>query len=179
MAENNSPATTKKRTTTKPAERDTRKELIDRVVADFTFKADTTDAQKAAFGWIRGIYSNFTQGIKNLFDYSQIPAQLVLTDEFKNYETSIREAERWANTAIANNWKDGDTFDEAKTGGLVYPLIEADKSEIQRLCYEVTKMCFELATNLAENLPEGRALSLLCTEMQVARGWLLDCINLN
>ena len=122
-----------------------------------------------------------TINIKFLFDYSNIPEQLVLTDEFKNYETSIREVERWANTAIANDWKDGETFDEAKTGGLAYPLTEPDDHQPEkiRLCYEVSTRCFELATNLAKNLPEGRALSLACTEMQVARGWLLDCINLN
>ena len=177
--------TTRKRTTQtkqdpKP-EKTSRELLIERVTSDFIFKSDLYDEQKAMFGWVKNLYSEFTRDIERLFEASPIDARLIFTDEYAAYKVSVREAERWANTAIANDWKPTDTFDSTKIGGLEYTETEPNTAEPEqtKLCFEVSKACFELTTILAMHLPEGRALSVLCTEMQVVRGWLLDTINLN
>ena len=156
-----------------------RKQLIDDAVHDFTFKSDVTDEQRDAFIWVLKTFSEFNNEMLRLFDFSKIRKQLSQTDDYQAFSESSRKAERWANSAIANDWKTNSAFDVDSAEGIEYPILEAHTSEEQRLCYEVSKRCFELTTKILSHLPLGRHLSLFKTEMQVARGWLIDTVNRN
>ena len=115
-----------------------------------------------------------------LFDFSKIKKRISQTDDYKAFRESSRKAERWANSAIANDWKSDSAFDVDTAAGVAYPIVAEDHaSEQQRLCYEVSRLCFELTTKILSHLPLGRHLSLFKTEMQVARGWLIDTITRN
>ena len=164
----------------KTPEKTTRELLIERVVDDFTYKGKLNKQQTTMLEWVKDAFEALHIEIGRMFDFSDIKARLVLTGEFQAFQLSTREVERWANTAIVNDWKTTDKFDEALTVGLTYPVNEpTNVDERIKLSYEVSKRCFELATALAQLLPEGRALSIALTELQVARGWLLDTINFN
>lgn len=181
------PKTTRKRTTTKPiqpanaANSNGRGEFLGRLAHEFIFKANTTDEQKEAFVWVQDQFKRFTSGINNLFEYSQVKARLVQSPEYEAYKIFIRNAARWANTAIANNW--GESFEwqplHKRETNVIYPLKEEITNERERLCYEISKRCYEHTLGIAEVLPLGQSLSNFATEMQVARGWLLDAINSN
>ena len=176
------PATPKKRTPkppTKPPEPTTRDLLLERITHDFLYKGDLKKEVTETLKWANFQIVDFQGEIQDLFEYSEIQARLIDTDEYHAYKVSIREAHRWANTAIVNDWTPGSTFDTETAHGLEYPINEVISPEDQRLCYEVSKRCFELTILLAKYLPEGRALSLFTTEMQITRGWLLDSIILN
>ena len=173
--------TQRKRPTQKAEpEKSTRDLLIERVKNDLLFKKDLSDEQIETLQWTKTHIEAFREGIENLIEFSPIKKRLIDTDEYRyGYLISIRESHRWANTAIANDWTKESDFDRDIASGLEYPE-EADiRSEQQRLCYEISRRCYELTTLLVTHLPEGRALSLFATEMQNTRGWLLDTVNLN
>lgn len=157
-----------------------REQLINDAVHDFTFKSDVSSEQRTAFLWVLKNFSEFNNEMLRLFDFSKIKKRISQTDDYKAFRESSRKAERWANSAIANDWKDDSAFDVDSAAGVEYPIVAEDHaSEQQRLCYEVSRLCFELTTKILSHLPLGRHLSLFKTEMQVARGWLMDTINRN
>ena len=153
-----------------------RKAMLDRVVSDFTFKADQTDDQKTLWNSIAHHFSEFHSKVLYLFeDHTEIKA----SDEYKAFQLASRNAQRWFNTAVANDY--GEEFDmDADFQEIAYPGPEDGPSnERIHLCESVNKYCFFLVTKLTQILPHGRALSVALTNMQEVRGWLLDAINLN
>ena len=153
-----------------------RKAMLDRVVSDFTFKANQTDDQKTLWNSIDQHFSIFHSEVLYLFeDCPEIKA----SDEYKAYRFASRNAQRWFNTAVANDYDD--KFDmDTDFQEIAYPGPQTNPvNERVRLCESVNKSCFDLVTRLTQILPHGRALSVAVTVMQEVRGWLLDAINFN
>ena len=161
-------------------QRNTRKELVDRIIHDMTYKTGTPE-QHEVYAWIATTFASFQQQVRHLFNYAEIPNRLVDTSQYFTYTKELRRAERWANGAVANDWTDDSAFKTAEAKPLKYPVEPGQDgtSERHKLCDEISRMTFELATLMAEYLPEGRHLSLFATQMQDVRGALLDTINEN
>ena len=161
-------------------QKDTRKELLDRIVGDMTYKSGTPE-QRVIWTWIVAVFAGFKQEVKTLLEHSEIPQRLIHTGEYHTYEKELRRAERWANAAVANDWKKDSAFNPDDAEPLKYPVEpgESGTSEKHKLCDEISRMCFELDTLMAQYLPEGRSLSLFTTKMQEVRGSLLDTVNMN
>ena len=175
--------TTQKRKPTPkpPTPEQTRQQLLEAVASDFTYKSNFSDEQMNAWNWVQGNFKQFNADMQRLLDFSKIRKRLTITDDYKAFTNSSRVAERRANAAIANDWNDS-AFDVDSAEGIEYPIKERDPSSIteqDRLCDEVSKACFELTIKFMAHLPLGRYLSLFRTEMEAARGWLLDTINRN
>lgn len=153
----------------------TRELLIERVVDNFTYKKPTKEKIKV-YNWITEQFLEFTTGVEQLFDFSKIKKRLIDTSDYAYYKSHIGASEKWANGAVANDWKSSINTNDATE--LEYAE-ETTTTEKQRLCYEISKRCFEFTVRLSSVLPEGRHLSLFVTEMQLVRGWLLNTINNN
>ena len=156
-----------------------REKLIAEAADNLTYKSDLSEDQKAALRWVQDNFTAFNIEMEKLLDFSPIRKRVTLTADYKAFQDSSREAERRANAAIACDWKEDSAFDGDTAEGIPYPVKEDATDERQRLCFQASKACFELTMKLIKFLPLGRYLSIFRTEMEVARGWLLDTINRN
>ena len=153
--------------------------LFERMQVDLAYEAGS-EAQREAWSWLKEQFITTRARIFHVLEQSKIPERLTETDEYILYKFSIRTAERWANAAVAKDWKPDFVFDVATISVPEYPVgIEEKASEVDRVCYEVGKLLFEGAVTIAQSIPEGRYAMLYATEIQVARGWLMDAINMN
>ena len=179
-APQNQSKTAKPRTKKQSPVRNTRQELLDRIVEDMIYKTATPE-QRKIWTWIATTFNRFQREARHLFNYSEVPNRLVDTSEFFTYAKELRRAERWANSAVANDWTDNSDFDTEEALPMQYPVEpgQGGTGERHKLCDEVSRMTFELDTLMAQYLPEGRHLSLFATQMQVVRGALMDTINDN
>ena len=153
--------------------------LFERMKIDLSYEAGS-EAQKEAWAWLKDQFAGTRHRIFNTLEHSKLAERITETDEFILYKFSMRTAERWANAAIAKDWKPDHVFDKATIIVPEYPIgIQADAPEVQRLCHAVGALLYEGAITIAQGIPEGRYASLYATEIQVARGWLMDAINMN
>ena len=150
--------------------------LLDRVISDFTFKADQTDDQKHLWGAIDTKLMQFRSAILSLFENSD---KVLQSEQYESYMIALRETERWLNTAVANDFEGISNFDNFDIEQIKYPGPQNSENERIQLCEETSKLCFGLITDLVRIVPPGRALSVAITRMQDVRGWLLDAINFN
>lgn len=176
---------------------DPRKAILERVQADFTYKKDMTQVQLDYFARVKRRFQYFNEAmgklIRNAPDQSKekveasmdcnlptIPVQPIFSDEWRSFKHSVRTAERWCNTAIANDWNHEHPPDMNEE----YPFITYEGPSggdtwIHEICDQISKECYELTCDLCQWLPLGRSLSLVITHMQEVRGWLLDAINMH
>ena len=84
--------------------------LAERIVHDLTYVSDQTGHQVEAWQWVREQFDGFRNHIFNTLEGTDLPARFTQTDEYTLYFFSTREAERWANAAIARDWKDDFEF---------------------------------------------------------------------
>ena len=157
-----------------------RENLLARVIDDFTYKGDPSPNQVRLWKLVRTDFDDLRDKIKEVF--LLVDESAIISDScsesylFDNYITTLREAERWCNTAVANDYKG----EEVKGGvdGVLYPVdLPDDASQRQMCCYQASEACFNLAVTLVQYIPLGRALSTALTKLQDSRGWILDNIN--
>ena len=161
------------RTTSKPPQQP----LSERIAHDLTYVSDQTGEQVEAWQWVKEQFEGFRNHIFNTLEHTTLPARFTQTDEFTLYTFSARLAERWANAAIARDWKAGFEFDPNATIP-EYPLKSVTNApERNSLCFDINVHIYFLGVSIAQALPEGRPLSCFATELEVMRGWLMDCIN--
>ena len=156
-----------------------RAELLHRVVSDFTYKADFSEAQSAQWKTIKANFERFRGEMDVLFQNADITPIFKETDEHTGYRLALRETERWCNTAIANDFETGDPNDLLEYGVEV-PTYEGPSgggTPLHEMCDTISLKCFDLIVYLVSVLPMGRALSVAVTRMQDVRGWLLDTAN--
>ena len=89
--------------------------LSERIAHDLTYVSDQTGEQVEAWQWVKEQFEGFRSHIFNTLEHTTLPARFTQTDEFTLYTFSARLAERWANAAIARDWKAGFEFDPNAT----------------------------------------------------------------
>lgn len=157
-----------------------RAELLHRVVSDFTYKADFSEAQSAQWKMVKKHFEGFRADMQELMDRVMTDRGYFGGGSFHlGYRLSLREVERWCNTAIANDFETGSPADLEKYGVEVPEYNGPSGGELVRhqVCDAISKKCFESVVWLVSVLPMGRALSVAVTRMQDVRGWLLDTVN--
>ena len=157
---------------------DMRVGLLERVVSDFTYKADFSQAQKAQWQMVKTDFETFRASMDDMLNEHNIAIGSDV-DAYLGYTLALRETERWCNTAIANDFKTGSPVDMAQVDVSV-PSYEGPSGgdlERHKVCDTISAMCFDLIVFLVSVLPMGRALSVAITRMQDVRGWLLDTVN--
>ena len=164
-------------------ERDMRQEFIDQSIDDFTYKKDFTPEQLAMWQWVKEQFSNFKQiaeqSLRNV-PTDRTTRPLTQTDEYFNFKATLRNAERWFNTAIANDWHTGQPVPMNETLVAITYDGPSGGNEIRHsVCDYISDICFTLMLAMAQRLPLGRALSVARTQMQEVRGLLLDTVNEN
>lgn len=151
--------------------------LGDRIADYLTFRNAPSEAQGEAFAWVNGVFMGFSRKVFNTLEESTIRVRLTNTDEFIMYKFARREAERWANAAIARDWNEDFVFDR-NIAIREYPVDIAENApEAEKVCHALGRIVFTSATLLADTLPEGRCMENFVTSIEVMRGWLMDCVN--
>lgn len=167
--------------------------MLKRVVADFTYKKEMTEEQLKLFDAVKHRFDTFRKVNAELFRYLRMEmagANVAAVDAvvqfyneaYNEYELilrTIRSAERWFNTAIANDYKSGKVSElsEELSDLLEYCGPSGGDTVIHHTCDAISKECFELTTYLVSRVPQGRAVSVAVTKMQDVRGELLDLAN--
>lgn len=157
-----------------------RGEMLDRVMSDFTYKKDMPQEQLDLFGVVVGVFDTFQKNVMRLFEsLEEVEGTIIMAHSrhYSAYSDCVRSAERWANTAIANDFETGHLAVEDGTEFPIYNGPSGGDEERHKACDRISKLCFELTTKLVMLLPQGRAISVFITKMQDVRGWLLDAIN--
>lgn len=155
-----------------------RENLRDRVINDFTFKGEPSTKQIDLWNRVKKDFKDFRKSVLNIINDLEI-ARMVMNEiedtfEHYTYNITLRETERWCNTAIANDFDEDDMNDVEPQK---YPVdLRDEDGEKQRLCHLVSEACFQLATNIVQYVPLGRSHSLALTRLQDVRGWLIDLI---
>ncbi len=159
-----------------------RSELLDRVVNDFTYKAEFSEAQGAQWQMVKNHFDMFRSDVEGLMDRVSADEQRqssIREKHWTGYQLALREVERWCNTAIANDFQTGSPVDMMDSGISVPSYEGPSGGELERhkICDTVSQICFDSIVFLVSVLPVGRALSVAVTRMQDVRGWLLDTVN--
>jgi len=156
-----------------------RENLLARVQHDLTYKPPNESGQVKLWKLVKSDFDDFRSKIREVF---QMVNQIHLTEEivgnnwdYDAYIVSLRETERWCNTAIANDYKEYKPIDITD---LEYPAELPDNaSQREMLCHQTSSACYLLGTSLVSYVPLGRSFSLALTHLQNTRGWILDIIN--
>lgn len=164
--------------------RNQRVELLHRVINDFTYKSEFSDPQNAQWKMVKKHFEGFRTDIGEKV-FGAIKDTLGIFNRDTNniymmgYQITVRETERWCNTAIANDFNTGYPVDISKYG-VESPFYEGPSggdTPRHQICDYVSQRCFDSIVWLVSVLPVGRALSVAVTRMQDVRGWLLDMVN--
>lgn len=165
------------------SERDPRQAFLEQTADDFTYKAKFTNEQSAMWEFVKVSVADFHGRVEDRL--RQIPSALtqqplVQTDEYIEYGHALQNAERWFNTAIANDWETGNPVAlKHEIDPVKYKGPSGGEAVRHQICDYISEMCFVLMMTMAARLPTGRALSVARTQMQEVRGWLLDTVNEN
>ncbi|MEG9862154.1 MAG: hypothetical protein V6Z81_06590 [Parvularculales bacterium] len=167
--------------------------MLTRVAADFTYKKEMTEKQLKLFDIVKHRFDTFRKVMAEFFRYLQIElmqANLNHIEAVCNYREkcefeyelllrTLRSAERWFNTAIANDWETGKVgaLSEELSDLLEYTGPGGGDTPVHHTCDAISKECFELTTYLVSRVPQGRSVSVAVTKMQDVRGELLDLAN--
>lgn len=171
--------------------------MLKRVASDFTYKKEMTDEQLALFRVVKTRFDTFRKVMAELFRYlrMEIAKEHIVIDavvqffnqshnEYELILRTMRSAERWFNTAIANDWEtgkvDAPTYrseDEELLDLLEYSGPPGGDTTVHHTCDAISKECYELTMYLVSCCPQGRAISVAVTKMQDVRGELLDVAN--
>lgn len=167
--------------------------MLRRVAADFIYKKEMTEEQLKMFDVVKHRFDTFRKVTAELFRYlhQEVMQNNIANyhgycmhykehcDEYRHVMRTIRSAERWFNTAIANDYKTGkvDELSEELSDLLEYGGPSGGGTPVHHTCDAISAECYELTTYLVSRVPQGRAVSVAVTKMQEVRGELLDLAN--
>lgn len=160
-----------------------KKDFINRLEQDLTYKSDLTEAQRQALCEVEDCFDQAARVFKT--DLETVPDRFShkVACHFDEGNKLLRKAQRKANAAIVNEWSDGYKSDLESTEGYGSDAVserlevESVRSTQQAQCHICSRLMKWLGVSVALIIPFGRQAALFGTLIEDARGEFLDGIN--
>ena len=152
----------------------TKKEFIERLGSDLTFKADLSGAQRSALHHVAEALSAAREKLKTEVENVLRMCCRETDQHFEEGQKLLRKMERRANAAIANDWTEADAEYVSPPVEFESEYVESTK---QSQCHIVTRVFYTLGVTVATIIPYGRNASIFATLIEDCRGEYIDGVN--
>lgn len=152
----------------------TKKEFIERLSSDLTFKSELDDEQRSALQRVANAFSAARGKLKTEVENVLRMCCRETDQHFEEGQKLLRKMERRANAAIVNDWTLADGNHLELPEELEPETVESTK---QSQCHIVTRVFYTLGVTVATIIPYGRNANIFATLIEDCRGEYIDGVN--